>query len=378
MILPPSHTGFLLVSTIIGLLGITAIRKPKNGILYSVILLILMGLVIIYSRSRACAIAGIIGLFYVVCTFYTRLNSGKILLSSLPIFYLLSFILYFVRIPSAQGRILIWHVCLKMVVHNPIGYGPNGMEKQYLLNQASYFETNPISPFSIYADNVAIPYNEFIRIAVLFGLLGLFAFIFILVNVLITTRDYGKNDLLKVLLISYLAFASFSYPFSFLSTAILFLALIYYLKKQWCGKLINTLCLITLVSYSLSTAVKTYIENQIITISLSNNSESTFKGRIVQNQQLFDLFPHIADILMQCSNDNDDQYENIIENAALFSPNTDSYCKMGDILIKRGQIDDGLSYYNKAIHMVPTKINPMYRLFLAYLNQYFVKNLTIF
>lgn len=46
-------------------------------------------------------------------------------------------------------------------------------QAKYMDYQAKYFERNPNSEFINLADNVKYPFNEFIKIAVEFGLVGL-------------------------------------------------------------------------------------------------------------------------------------------------------------------------------------------------------------
>ncbi len=69
--------------------------------------------------------------------------------------------LYYIRPASANGRLLIWRVCLDIIAQRPLfGFGISGLEKNYMLFQAEYFHNNPASLFVQYADNNVYAFNE--------------------------------------------------------------------------------------------------------------------------------------------------------------------------------------------------------------------------
>ena len=56
--------------------------------------------------------------------------------------------LYFYKQDSADGRVLIWTVCLEMVKDRPwLGWGFDGYIAQYMNYQADYLTAHPDSPF---------------------------------------------------------------------------------------------------------------------------------------------------------------------------------------------------------------------------------------
>ena len=55
-------------------------------------------------------------------------------------------------------------------------------QTQYMLYQAEYFHLNPSSQFSQLADNVNYPFNEFLKIGVEYGSLGLFVLLLLIIG----------------------------------------------------------------------------------------------------------------------------------------------------------------------------------------------------
>lgn len=129
-------------------------------------------------------------------------------------------ILYYQKKDSANGRLLIWKVSSKMIKDKPIlGHGLGGFQAKYMDYQAEYFRTNQGSSFKMLADNVKHPFNEFIKVAVEFGIIGLaivFSFgLFILWKIMNSKNE--NRDLVLSGLVSFMVFASFSYPLQYVA-----------------------------------------------------------------------------------------------------------------------------------------------------------------
>lgn len=82
-------------------------------------------------------------------------------------------ILYYQKKDSADGRLLIWNVSFRMIKDKPFfGHGHGAFQARYMDYQAEYFKKNPNSKYAQLADNVKHPFNEFIKLAVEFGMGG--------------------------------------------------------------------------------------------------------------------------------------------------------------------------------------------------------------
>jgi len=127
--------------------------------------------------------------------------------------------LYFLRPDSARARLLVWTVSEKMIAERPwFGFGTDGFRHNYMMYQAGFFKENPDSAFASVAGNAAYPYNDFIRLAVEFGVPAALAVLCLLVLVAVKTKDKVRLGLLA----SYCTFALFSYPSYCLPLLVLF------------------------------------------------------------------------------------------------------------------------------------------------------------
>ena len=136
---------------------------------------------------------------------------------------------------SNLGRIFILHLSVRMICEHPwIGWGQNGFEANYMNKQAEYFLSHPTDyEHAMLADNIHHPLNEFVLIAVNYGILGLLICVVILVA--ICTRffrhptEHGRLGF--EILICLFAFSMVSYPFYYYFTwisVVFAICLLYY------------------------------------------------------------------------------------------------------------------------------------------------------
>ena len=240
--------------------------------------------------------------------------------------------LYFMRPDSANGRLLIWRVCLDMIADRPMGLGMNGMLGNYMLYQAAYFESHPASLFTRYADDVTIAYNEFLHIAVCFGILGLTIFCLAMADVMWTEPDNGKNDTMKAMLCSWLTFAMLSFPFSNMYTWVLFWALILGLRKRHGRKLMNITSTVLLV-----VGTGYFVTRSSLERSLDNGTADIVS--LAESSLTLKVFPTIAYALLTSNQTSTDKcQEELIDLAMGVIPNSQVYCIKGDALLERGMV----------------------------------------
>jgi O-antigen ligase len=85
---------------------------------------------------------------------------------------------YHLKQASADGRLLVWEICLRMIAEKPLtGYGYGHFEQVYNLFQAKYFNAGLASDAEIRNGSfVHMAYSEFLQNAVEGGLIGLILF----------------------------------------------------------------------------------------------------------------------------------------------------------------------------------------------------------
>ena len=160
--------------------------------------------------------------------------------------------LYGLKKNSADGRILIGMISMDMVKKAPVfGSGISGFRAGYMNHQAAYFQKYPDSPYSIYADDVETPFNEFMKILVEQGIAGLLLFACLLYFLFerknskhvipCMTRDNLSTGLLhsvhndvnySSIILFILIFGLFSYPFDKLPFIALFVFSIAIVSKN--------------------------------------------------------------------------------------------------------------------------------------------------
>lgn len=188
-------------------------------------------LTIILSSSRAGLLA-ICSAAAVVFAFKTKvlslLKTHKWLWMVLIIVAAISSILlYRVKASSANGRLFVWSICWDMIKERPLfGYGIGGIEKHYMDAQAAYFSMHPDSPYVMLADNVTHPFNEYIKLTVNYGLVGLTIALCLLA--LTIKRLFMSRENVKVIGLAVTAsvfvMCQFSYPFHY--AAVWFISII--------------------------------------------------------------------------------------------------------------------------------------------------------
>lgn len=202
---------------------------------------------ILLSKSRAGMLA-FIGVI-IAHLYITHLHEGIVKLSKKRVAYVVILIslglfvgLYYLKKDSADGRLLIWRVVWEMIKDSPvIGHGWGAFKAKYMLYQAEYFRLNPDSQFSQLADNVNYPFNEYLKIWVEYGGLGLIVLLLLIIKcVSIYKRNSNPMKYPAFECIIAIAIcACFSYPLKYAMTwAILGFALsIICMEHHSCSKL---------------------------------------------------------------------------------------------------------------------------------------------
>lgn len=195
--------------------------KRENSFLcflgYVSILLIVLAVVLSFSR------AGIISLFVVFAIWFFHTFNLKISIfvryvMVVVVLMLLLSGLYFLKVESANGRFLIWNCSLQMIKDKPLlGFGFGGFSREYMLYQADYFVNHPQSKYTMLADIVKHPFNEFLLLFIEQGFVGVLLFslfIFFLIKAYLRNKN-TENFHLFLPLVGIAVFSLFSYAFNY-------------------------------------------------------------------------------------------------------------------------------------------------------------------
>ena len=189
--------------------------------LFAIITACLVVTLIVMSKARTAVLAtAIILIFFLIRLLkerniklfpihYTAMSVGCLLLFT---------VLFFMKKDSANGRLLIWQCTGQLISRNPVlGYGGNGFTANYMDEQASYFSKHPDSKYTMLADNIRHPFNEFLKWTVNYGIVGLCLTLLLIVTPLWASWKNNSPELffIRLSLLSIGICALFSYPFNY-------------------------------------------------------------------------------------------------------------------------------------------------------------------
>lgn len=287
-------------------------------------------------------------------------------------------ILYNIKLESANGRFFIWKRCFELIKKRPLlGYGASGFHRYYMESQANYFRANPDSPYIMLADNVRHPFNEYIKLLIQFGLIGLtiaLCLLFFIVRRLLKCK--GRT---KVLGLSYIAsiltLSQFSYPFSYsvvwlFSFIALAPALIIKIKNDRIFTIIRIIIIPLLLVTFILTLRSMYYEmkwTEITKRSITGKARRMIPNYISVNKVLGNnpLFNYNYAVLLNQI----EQYEESLVQANKCIEKWNEYSTqilLASIYDKLDQKEKAIDAYEMAHYMVPCRFEPIYGQFLIY------------
>ncbi len=119
-----------------------------------------------------------------------------------------------------------------------MGHGNNSFKAKYMDYQANYFKNSSESKYKPLADNVKHPFNEFIKLTVEYGVIGLTIVLLLIIFVIRKIKKSNSEFGLLALtgLVSFIVFACFSYPLQYIA---IWLMLTFYLLPLFVTKNIS-------------------------------------------------------------------------------------------------------------------------------------------
>ncbi len=202
--------------------SIKATGKYERTIAVLTVLLTFVTLLLSESRTGILAFVVSFGLWmYCETSFFSFFRSQPKLTKWFVcgiILLIILCVLYLSKINSANGRLLIWQISLSMIASKPwTGYGFGGFFAHYMPMQGHFFSQNPEHAYAILADNTTHAFNEYIEIAVNYGLFGILIIvgysIFLVYSYCKRPTAYKRPAIYG--LVSLAVISMFSYPFSY-------------------------------------------------------------------------------------------------------------------------------------------------------------------
>jgi len=291
------------------------------------------------------------------------------------VFLTVLFCLYRWRMDSANGRLLIWTVSNEMIKDRPLfGFGPNGFQAHYMDYQARYFQANPMSGFSQLADNVRHPFNEFVKIAVNYGITGLLAYLSLLLYIVWKILEkplMQKNILLSVFAV-FVLWSCFSYPMAY-STVLLLLAYfsLALFSDRFPPKKLSTIGKVAITGLCITCSVYFYrmmsyevAWKKVAMKSLNGQTEAM----LPEYQKLYPRLRHNALFLYNYGAELNigkryAESAKILSECRAFYNDYDIEMLMADNHYRLDNVDEAIQAYQYAADMIPCRFLPLFRQF---------------
>lgn len=337
-------------------------------------LTVLFAVFILLSNSRAAIMSSCLGTFLILsiemAQFKAFWGKKKIVCFSIVLIVIAFLFLYIYKRDSANGRILIWLVCLDMIKERPLfGWGANGLSLHYMDFQADYLSSHPNSPFVMLADETTNPFNEILRLSVLFGVPAalLFCSIVTWAIVYVSKNLRDNKGLILGFITLFIIWCMFSYPlkvpFVWLLLLLVFLSIYQNLTFHRSTKLLIPLIVICCAClYGLVHAAFYDFKR----ISLQERANAEFNDQIQKDyEELYKEMSNDASFLYNYGAMLHlyGEYErslDVFKDCSKYLSDYNMMLLMGDDYQQIGILDSAVTFYNRASQMIPNRYLPLY------------------
>ncbi len=353
-----------------------SIQSRRKETVYWRFLSVFFSVFVVLSDSRTAILASLCGVFAVLLLkrkeFWKYFMERRSIRFAVVFFLLFGLVvLYLYKRDSADGRLLIWNVCWEMIKEKPLcGWGWDGLMAQYMNFQAVFFENHPNSPFALLAGETQMPFNEFIHVAVVFGIPSSLLFLSIIVWTLwyICNKQKENYVVMFSIVIVFFIWCLFSYPLNvpFVWLLILFVALsiappISNLRlSKFYGSIVFVLgfiCFFLLLVNGKNEIRRLYLQEYALELPKDKMLE---KYEIMYNNYSDDgLFLYNYAALLHLYGD----YEKSIlmfNKSSAYVNDYNMMLLMGDNYQQMDILDSALVYYRRASKMIPNRYLPLY------------------
>lgn len=352
--------------------------------LFACITAIMIFITVILSESRT-GVISILSTTLVATVFYTDItlwiNKNRWIWIIVTVVSLLGItILYSIKPDSANGRFFIWKLCFNIFSEHPLfGYGMDGFHKVYMESQATYFMHHLDSEYGILADNITHPFNEFILLAINFGIFGVIAIALpILFTIIrITKSDTQTKALSLTMLIAIFALSLFSYPLHY---AVVWYVMAMAITPIWLNndiiycRLTKYLRIVVTIIMILLFSVQ--IHQLTCNLKWATISKQCLSGHTERMLPHYEsLFPHMKHNPLFLYNYAAElnyigEYKESLKITQMCLNRWNDYdvqLLLADNYANTGNIESAIQSYNKASYMIPCRFSPHYELMHIYL-----------
>lgn len=344
---------------------------------YKIALWLLFMLLIYFtyeSDSRAAWMAIILSLLYFLCVKYEGNVIGIAgLLAGFILFSIVCFPkIYHLKAESAMGRVYIWKTSLPIIKeHFLLGTGQDGFQVYYMKKQATYLQKDTISRFTRIAGETDNPFNEFIKITVEYGIVGLILFMTLLYYVFHKNPNGAFCTIpFKGVLIGILVFAFFSYPFMYVQFQLLFILCLAgisynYTENVMKLKVLRHTTWIIVLSFIVAFPILRYYYCALRWECCVNQKTLSDDEKMEEMAVLYPVLKANAAFLTYYAylySERGDYVNSVRKwkESLNYKVSYRQYISLGQDLERMGEYDEAEAYWEMASYMIPSRFTPIY------------------
>ena len=350
-------------------------KRNKAIKIVTIMLYIFAFVAVAMSQSRTGIICMIVcGIYILWKTFHFK---AKYLLGvSIAVSIIAATSMLFVKSESTKGRHFILDRSAEMIYEKPLGWGSDGFTRNYMDFQAEYFENNDDEEAALLADNMRHPLNEYIYIAINYGVLTIIAVLLLAVMLVYYKLKENSNESHTFVLTATLLaiWMMFSYPLSQpLTWNIIYLSLLLFVCNSNLRANRSTKGII-IISASVSIFIigsnYNYRHQWEKAVEIYHTHEQKTNAFVVFDK-LKDIYGNDAEFLYSYATllYNEKQYEQAIsvaEKCDSVSANYDLEILLANSYMFVGELGKAEKHYIQACNMCPNRFIPLYKLFKIY------------
>lgn len=350
--------------------------KNRYTKIFAILSFIACGTAVITVASRTGIIAIAISLIFFI-SLYFKVKPKTILFFTFFFIGLLVFMFLFVKKDSSTGRMFIIKNTAKMIIDKPFGWGNKGFEANYMRYQANYFSNRTDEKAEMLADNIKHPLNEFLYIAVNYGVPVLLLTLYGVLHVLfmLNKENNKENKCYIHFIMLLLLWGCFSYPLSISFVLVQLLAFIPITPKI--GQILFKQ---NAIRYSIIFIMIIYGVTELVALNHERKWNCAIKeykkGNIATATKIFnsfssDITTNRGEILYSLATIeyNNKEYEkciNTCKRSKQYLASYDLELLLANCYYFIGEHRKSLEHFTVAHHMCPNRFIPLYKQFKIY------------
>lgn len=355
------------------------VKHGRRGVQVAAVSALLLVLAVLVAAQSRAALLATLAVLVLWAASSSRRPVGTFWKVAVPVLLAAALVgMYFLKKDSADGRLLIWWVTLRLIMQHPVvGGGTHAFWRAYMPAQADYFRLHPDSRFALLADNVRHPFNEYLSVLLQWGVVGLLLLAIVVLLAVRAWRSHrdSEKDTFLLALVALGIVACFSYPMNYPFAWIILtggLATFGSATPAWRPRQFPSLVqttIVTIVSTALlvTSAIQYHyyeewhnVAHHRPAVAMEKLAEAYERLLPHMKRDSFFLYNYAAELYYH------KRYEEatvMLEKASEYRCDYDIFHLKGDLQKDQHHLSDARDTYTSLTQMCPNRYIPIYRLF---------------